>query len=211
MIMIMTRHDDDDGEIDPLSGSLCPEVFQKFLLVVIQTFDDLAASPRKWAASLLKQGRMAELADLKASTKAGLGSEVQDVCNGVEILVKLNSKESITGKLSFESKNDIKEAMIALTQLKSLRTEELLKCMPDLDQRYSELKNLVTKRTLEVAAQLNSVKDKFAVLHNKFVKVTECCISWEFDSVRHLIENSDSENGKLLESEMGEMVEGRVL
>ena len=167
--------------------------------------------PKTWVACLLQQGRAQDLVDLKASVKASLGGPVQDICNGAEILLKFDSKEGILSKASYESKSDVKEALMSLMQLKSLQTDELIKCLPDTVDKYNAAKGKISQCISDLAANMKATKTECLPFHQKFSKVLECCSTWDFGEVGDLIDNTDSENGKLVEAAMKGIMPGAVL
>lgn len=186
-----------------------PEVLVKFTAKIISVFEVAVTWPRTWLASLMQKGRMEELVSLKASTKAGLGAELQDVFNGAEIQLQLQSKEGILSKAELGSKTEIKEAMIALTQLRSLQTPELLKCLPALGTSFNTAKENVSKCLLAIVADLKSLKKQCEPFHERFSKVMPCLDKWEFASVELLLDNSESPNGKEVEKTMAKAMEAQ--
>ena len=189
----------------------CPDACLDFISLIVKAFDEVAMKPKTWVACLLQQGRAQDLVDLKASVKASLGGPVQDICNGAEILLKFDSKEGILSKASYESKSDVKEALMSLMQLKSLQTDELIKCLPDTVDKYNAAKGKISQCISDLAANMKATKTECLPFHQKFSKVLECCSTWDFGEVGDLIDNTDSENGKLVEAAMKGIMPGAVL
>ena len=100
---------------------------------------------------------------------------------------------------------------MALMQLKSLQTDELIKCLPDTVDKYNAAKSKISQCISDLATNLTATKTQCLPFHQKFSKVLDCCSTWDFGEVGDLIDNTDSESGKQLEAEMNGIMPGAGL
>ena len=193
------------------SPSELPVIAKKFAAIVVTAHEKLLTKVPLWLGTSIKEGKTQDLLALKASTKAGLGSAVQEILAGLEILEKLENKSGVWGQEKLTGKADAKNAMVSLTQLASLQSEQFRCCMPDIDQRVCDAKEKVASfvRLLEKETDWN--KGQVLDFHDKFSVIPRRLESWDFKDCMDLLDNTESENGKQIEKEMAAAIPCQVL
>lgn len=164
--------------------------------------DELAALVPKWVFPLMKQGNTTELIAVKASVKAGLGGSVQALLCGIEILEQFEQSKGAWAISKISTKAEIRDLMVALSQLNTLHTDEFLAAAPDFAQKFVSAKQKVTELIGLMVAEIKWGKGQMATFHETYRHVVGCIERWDFTSVKHLLENSDTENGKKVAEDM---------
>lgn len=117
------------------------------------------------------------------------------------------SKDGIWAKEKLSTKNEIKEIAMALNQLGTLQQDLFIACIPECKDTFSNAKEKFNALLQVIVKELGWLINQMAPFHEKFQKVVNCLDSWDFLTVKHLLENSNTENGKKLEKEMESAIE----
>ena len=180
------------------------------MTVVASHMEDMQQMTLAWIAALAIKGHVEEVLELPSSTKAGLGPQVQSVLTGMELCTAFKKK---TGAWQEQpvSKASMKETMKSLLQLSSMQGDALNGCLPQADSIFKEAQDFVRFQIEEAVTDLNKSRTHLADFTKKYEAVICCLDSWDFENVKHLLDNSDSENGKLVTEDMKSAQEGADL